>query len=62
MMQEVLYNILKSRIRREKATGTLNKEEMKNTINILLAGGSIAAEQYTELIEMINPTIQNTVS
>lgn len=55
-MQEILGRILKNRITREKANNTLNVEEITNTLNIFLAGGSITAEQYGTFTEMITTT------
>lgn len=60
-MQEVFGRILKSRIEREKASNTLNIEEITSALNILIAGGSITAEQYGDFTEMIAPT-ETTVS
>ena len=57
-IQEILGKILKSRIEREKAAGTLenNKETLIETLDIFLAGDKITAEQYGEFSEMITPT------
>ena len=61
-MNEVIGRILKSRITREKANNTLNVEEMTNTLNIFLAGGSITAEQYAEFTDLIAPAAASTTN
>jgi hypothetical protein len=51
--QELLTKILTNRINTEKANGTTDFTEIKNTLEIFLAGGSITSEQYYELTELI---------
>ncbi|MFW2501753.1 hypothetical protein [Clostridium diolis] len=59
--QEVLTRILTNRINTDKVSEITDFTEIKNTLDIFLAGGSIISEQYEELIEMITPAIQTTV-
>ena len=59
-MQELLGKILRTRITNEKAKGTLNVEEMQNTLDILYAGGKITDEQYVEFTTMITPVEENS--
>lgn len=51
--QELLGKILKQRIETEKEKGTLNVEEIQNTLDILYAGGKITDEQYVEFTTAI---------
>jgi len=48
--------ILTDRINTAKVNGTTDFTEIKNSLEILLAGGSITPEQYTELEVLITPT------
>lgn len=52
--QELLTKILISRINTLKANGVTDFTEIKNTIDILLAGGSITSEQYSEIKDLIS--------
>ncbi|UZP04244.1 hypothetical protein JW813_04385 [Clostridium botulinum] len=54
-MQELLGRILKNRINAEKEAGTLesDKVNLNETLDILLAGNKIIAEQYAEFIALI---------
>ena len=58
-LQELLGKILRSRIEREKAAGTLetNKTTISETLDIFLAGDKITTEQYAEFTELITPTV-----
>lgn len=58
-IQELLGKILKSRIEREKAVGTLeaNKATITQTLDIFLAGDKITADQYAEFTELITSTV-----
>jgi hypothetical protein len=63
-MQTLLGKILTHRINEEKVKGTTDFIEIKNTLDIFLAGRSITSEQYAELISLVNPTVittENTV-
>lgn len=51
---ELLTKILTNRINSEKAKGTTDFTEITNTMDILLAGGSITSEQYGSIMALIN--------
>lgn len=53
-VQETLGNVLKNRINSEIKKQTLNKEEMKNILDLFLAGDRIVTDQYNELKAMID--------
>ena len=46
---ELLTKILTNRINTAKTNNITDFTEIKNTMNIFLAGGSITADQYSEL-------------
>lgn len=52
--QILIGKILTNRIKTAKANGITDFSEIQNSIQILLAGGSITAEQYTELESLIS--------
>ena len=56
-MQTLLGKILTNRINEEKAKGTTDFTEIKNTMDIFVAGGKITTEQYTELQTLITATV-----
>ena len=60
--QELLGKILKQRIENETTKGTLNVEEMQNTLDILYAGGKITDEQYVEFTTLITPVEESSDS
>ena len=53
---ELLTKILTNRINAEKAKDTTDFTEIINSMDILLAGGSITTEQYEALTELISGT------
>lgn len=63
-LQELLGKILKNRITREQADGTLeaDKANLSETLDIFLAGNKITAEQYTELTGLITPTVATSTT
>ena len=58
-LQELLGKILKNRIVREQADGTLeaDRANLSQTLDIFIAGDKITVEQYAELTELITPTV-----
>jgi hypothetical protein len=63
-LQELLGKILRNRIEREKADGTLDadKTSLSDTLDIFIAGNKITADQYSEFTELINPAAATTNS
>ena len=53
---EILTKILTNRINTEKVKGTIDFTEIINSMDVLLAGGSILTEQYEALTELIDWT------
>jgi coenzyme F420-reducing hydrogenase gamma subunit len=53
---ELLTKILTNRINTAKANGETDFTEIKNTMDIFLAGGSITSEQYATLVALIPVT------
>jgi hypothetical protein len=53
-IQETLGNVLKNRINSEIKKQTLNKEEMKNILDLFLAGDRIVTDQYNEIGKLID--------
>lgn len=50
---ELLTKILKNRINTMKVSGETDFTEVRNTMDIFLAGGSITSDQYAQLETLI---------